>query len=89
MQEFHTSPSAGRFQCRSLKSLRLLRVAPELGLSAEELRAACAAQGADGVALGDRLQLLAPELLVVVDDDKRQGLTQQLITDVFLKMALR
>ena len=89
LQEFQVRPGAGRWlQCRSVRALRLLRV-PERGLSAEELHEACAARAADGVALGDRLQLLAPELLVVVDDDKRQGLQQQLITDVFLKMGLR
>lgn len=47
------------------------------------------ARGVDGVLCDSVVLLLAPDSLVVVDDDKREGLTQQLISDMFIKMSLK
>ncbi|CAJ1451063.1 unnamed protein product [Effrenium voratum] len=86
-------------QCKLLKALRLLRcpgAEPHCSHSAEgeagqaEALGLAERRGLDGLLLGNgRVVLLAPESLVLVDDDKREGLTQQLITDMFTKMSLK
>ena len=57
--------------------------------SREELLEAAAARGLDGVLFpAGALALLAPRL-AVVDDDKQEGVMQQLISDMFTKMSLK
>ncbi|CAE7382337.1 unnamed protein product [Symbiodinium necroappetens] len=69
------------------KSLRLLKAESEKNRS--ELLGAAASRGLDGVLFpGGALTLLAPRL-AVVDDDKQDGVMQQLISDMFTKMSLK
>eukprot|EP00931_Biecheleriopsis_adriatica_P116039 TRINITY_DN91756_c0_g1_i1.p1 TRINITY_DN91756_c0_g1~~TRINITY_DN91756_c0_g1_i1.p1 ORF type:complete len:165 (+),score=43.97 TRINITY_DN91756_c0_g1_i1:26-520(+) len=57
----------------------------------QELLEEAEARGLDGVLLTGRcLVLLQPaEQAFLIDDDKREGLAQQLLTDMFTKMSLK
>ena len=102
-QEMEDRPASRIVQSKLEKSLRLLK-APGAAVthrcersesgstpsaSREELLEAAAARGLDGVLFpGGALALLAPRL-AVVDDDKQEGVMQQLISDMFTKMSLK
>ena len=89
------SGSAGHriWQLRSPQSLRVLQ-APRMAAVSEEKREALLRQAdgrsLDGVLLDSRtVVLLRQEDLRVIDDDKRAGLSQELLTDMFTRMSLR
>eukprot|EP00434_Breviolum_minutum_P045043 symbB.v1.2.040304.t1/scaffold7134.1/size13104/1 len=90
----HRAPKQERnvriVQYKLLKSLRLLQVGTQSGatFALEELRAMAEARAVDGVLCNGMMVLLALDSLVTVDEDKQEGLTQQLISDMFLKMTL-
>ncbi|OLQ06293.1 hypothetical protein AK812_SmicGene10410 [Symbiodinium microadriaticum] len=101
-QEMEDRPASRIVQSKLEKSLRLLK-APGAAVthrcersesgstpsaSREELLEAAAARGLDGVLFpGGALALLAPRL-AVVDDDKQEGVMQQLISDMFTKILV-
>mmetsp|Transcript_35621 Transcript_35621/g.57290 ORF Transcript_35621/g.57290 Transcript_35621/m.57290 type:complete len:138 (-) Transcript_35621:173-586(-) len=102
IQEFYISPnciySACKMQDRHprvaqyklLKALRLIQVGlPSARWTSHDLLSMAEARGVDGVLCDSVVLLLAPDSLAVVDDDKREGLTQQLISDMFIKMSLK
>ncbi|CAL1163760.1 unnamed protein product [Cladocopium goreaui] len=77
-------------QYKLLKALRLIQVGlPCARWTSQDLLSMAEARGVDGVLCDSVVLLLAPDSLVVVDDDKREGLTQQLISDMFIKMSLK
>lgn len=90
-------------QFKPQKPLRVLRIvstsacdlpSDAVPMSADirqELLTEAESRGLDGVLFSEgRVGLLHPEeQVVLIDDDKREGLAQQLLTDMFLKMSLR
>eukprot|EP00811_Abedinium_folium_P011213 NODE_20375_length_801_cov_2.035608.p2 GENE.NODE_20375_length_801_cov_2.035608~~NODE_20375_length_801_cov_2.035608.p2 ORF type:complete len:152 (-),score=33.64 NODE_20375_length_801_cov_2.035608:224-679(-) len=86
--------SAHVIQVKLVMPLHLLQMASDGEIAPPprgELLAEADARGAAGVLLFDRLVvLLRPtETVVLIDDDKREGKTQELLTDMFTKMSLR
>ncbi|CAK9004846.1 unnamed protein product, partial [Durusdinium trenchii] len=81
-------------QCRSLKALRLLQVTSPLtypGCGSQAWAGplgAAVARHLDGVYCNGIVVLLAPDHLVIVDDDKQEGLRQQLISDMFTQRSI-
>mmetsp|Transcript_75053 Transcript_75053/g.174050 ORF Transcript_75053/g.174050 Transcript_75053/m.174050 type:complete len:158 (+) Transcript_75053:89-562(+) len=76
--------------------LRLLQVdfgGAELeGLARQSALEEAAARGLDGALLPGAVGVIllqASERLVLIDDDKQDGFTQQLLTDMFTRMSLR
>mmetsp|Transcript_57994 Transcript_57994/g.152757 ORF Transcript_57994/g.152757 Transcript_57994/m.152757 type:complete len:129 (+) Transcript_57994:70-456(+) len=100
---FHLCPDAARAaappgeECRGLaqwkasSQLRLLRCADGAAtLPYGDLVAEAEARCLDGVLLDGEVTLLQPEeRALLIDDDKRDGLSQQLLTDMFTRMSMR
>mmetsp|Transcript_17642 Transcript_17642/g.39943 ORF Transcript_17642/g.39943 Transcript_17642/m.39943 type:complete len:147 (-) Transcript_17642:193-633(-) len=80
-------------QWKPSSALQLLRLGDESASSArQELLEEAQARGLDGTLLpgGCMVSLREPdEHLALIDDDKRDGLNQQLLTDMFTRMSLR
>mmetsp|Transcript_8373 Transcript_8373/g.15401 ORF Transcript_8373/g.15401 Transcript_8373/m.15401 type:complete len:184 (+) Transcript_8373:44-595(+) len=57
----------------------------------QELLEEASARSLDGVLLASQMVLLlqSSDQTVLIDDDKQDGLSQQLLTDMFLRMSLR
>lgn len=80
-------------QWKASSQLRLLRAADgcEAIPSLAELLAAAEARGMDGALVAERrVVLLRPaDQVRLIDDDKRDGVKQELLTDMFMRMSLR
>eukprot|EP00927_Polykrikos_kofoidii_P044715 TRINITY_DN38605_c0_g1_i1.p1 TRINITY_DN38605_c0_g1~~TRINITY_DN38605_c0_g1_i1.p1 ORF type:complete len:161 (+),score=33.65 TRINITY_DN38605_c0_g1_i1:143-625(+) len=80
-------------QWKASSQLRLLRASEgcEVIPSHAELLAAAEMRGMDGfLSPGGRVTLLRPaDKVRLIDDDKRDGLQQELLTDMFTRMSLK
>merc|ERR1712032_19096 len=88
-------------QAKPKAPLRVLHVVEVAGLAKHpartELLAEADGRGLDGVFIqqspsppaGAVLLLRPQERVVLVDDDKREGVSQQLLSDMFTRMSLR
>eukprot|EP00933_Yihiella_yeosuensis_P045434 TRINITY_DN4080_c0_g1_i1.p1 TRINITY_DN4080_c0_g1~~TRINITY_DN4080_c0_g1_i1.p1 ORF type:complete len:163 (-),score=38.97 TRINITY_DN4080_c0_g1_i1:319-807(-) len=100
-EDFYLSHEAARranametlriLQCKPQRQLRLLQGASSASTPGRQaLLEEAEARGLDGFLLpGERAVLLeSNDQAILIDDDKKEGLTQQLLTDMFLKMSL-